>query len=141
MEWVLVVVGTFFAMAMGSGAVKLYQSRKRAAGLVSPSGAKVQRQAEQVATRLFVEKDVSGGPKSGGINRNPADVVLTERELIVSTGAGAVLIIDAARPGTAKTTGPQRLIVEGRHPVHDVNVRAELLVEEPEAWAAAIAAL
>lgn len=141
MEWVIVLVGTFLAMAMGSGVVKLFQGRKRAAGLVSPSGSKVQRRAQRVATRLFVEKDLSGGPRAGGINRNPADVVLTERELIVSTGAGAVLIIDGARPGTAKATGPKRLIVEGRHPLRDVNVRAELLVEEPEAWAAGVAAL
>lgn len=124
-----------------AGLLRLREARRRRLGSVPPSGRPVLREARSVPVRLFVERSVPGGPRGGGINRSPADLVLTDQELVVSTGQGRVLLVNAGRQGKALSTGPQRLVLEGLHPARDVKVRAELLVEDPAPWVDGVRAL
>lgn len=141
MELVLSGLVVLALLTTIAGLLRLREARRRRLGSVPPSGASVLREARSVPVRLFVERSVPGGPRGGGINRSPADLVLTEQELVVSTGKGRVLLINAGRQGKALSTGPQRLVLEGLHPARDVKVRAELLVEDPAPWVAGVAAL
>ncbi len=138
----LLAAGIVFALVIVvNGTMRFLEGKRRAAGSKSPSGRPVSKEARSVPTRLFVEKSIPGGPRSGGINRSPADVVLTDLDLVVSTGRGRVMLINKARVGTAVSTGPERLVLEGLHPTKDVKVRAELLVSDTQAWVDGVRAI
>ena len=141
MELALAAVIVVVLMMALNGLLRAVDARRRRAGAQPPSGSPVLLHVRSVPTRLFVEKAWPGGPRSGGINRSPADLVLTDAELVVSTGRGRVMLLSASRPGTAVSTGPQRLVVEGLHPTRDIKIRAELLVDDTDAWVRGIRAV
>jgi len=113
--------------------------RARAAHL--PPGEPVVRRADRVQARIFVDRSLPSGPKSGGISRDPATLLLGGRHLVLSTGHGRILEIGPDRPGEARCVGPKRLVIEGAHPSGRARLRVELLIADAEGWAAAISAL
>lgn len=98
----------------------------------------VLRVARGVTIRLYVEQDVPGGPAAGVANLMPADLMLSPRRLIVGTHQGKMLEITPGADASVRTTGPRRLVIEGNRPRMGgpMRVRAELLLDEPEAWVA-----
>lgn len=109
---------------------------QRASAARLGEGEVVRRQSANVPARVTVERAITGGPQSGGINVLRADLTAGESLFVLATHHGRVLEISAARPGSASVTGPRRLVVEGTHPSGDTRVRAELLIDNPEGWAA-----
>lgn len=99
----------------------------------------VLRLARGVTARLYVEQDVPGGPAAGVANLMPADVLLTARRLVIGTHQGKMLEITRGHDASVRMTGPRRLVIEGSRPRMSgpIRVRAELLLDEPDAWAAA----
>lgn len=99
----------------------------------------VLRLARGVTARLYVEEDVLGGPEAGVANLMPADLLLTPRRLVIGTHQGKMLEITPGTEASVRMTGPRRLVIEGSRPRMSgpLRVRAELLLDEPEAWVAA----
>lgn len=99
-----------------------------------PSGAIARRVSRELPCRLTVERTIVGGPRAGGINRAPVDLVLTDRQLIAATWHGRILVIDHDHPGKITCTGPSRLVLEGTHPAGETRVRLEVLAEDADGW-------
>lgn len=122
-----------------NGFLVFMRYRRRELASVLPRGAKARRQARDLPSRVFVDKDVAGGPTAKGINRGSAHIVLTEDNFFVATWQGRVLELSSEAPGDARCAGPRRLVVEGDHPSRRARVRAEILVDDAEDWAEALA--
>ena len=114
--------------------------RREAASRLDPDEV-VQLRASAVPARLTVERSLTGGPQGDAIHPTRADIVLGARTFALSTHHGRMVQIDAAHTGSAVTTGPRRLVVEGQHPSGFTRVRVELLVDAPERWVEGISAL
>ena len=141
MEIVETALGVLALLVALNFSFRVIRNQRRARAAAIPAGAAPRREARKIPSRVFVDKDIPGGPRAGGINRDPADLILTSDELLVATGLGLVLRIDRSRGGSARTTGPRRLVVEGLHPQSGVKVRAELLLDDAEGWAQDISGL
>lgn len=128
-----------FGMVLGAGGVvAVSRNRRRARAATVPQGETLLREARDCGSRVFVSSDVIGGPSADKINRSPADLVLTDKRLLVATRHGRVLEITAGSGGSVRCTGPRRLVIEGERPQKDgvMHVRAELIVPDAEVWAA-----
>ena len=135
----LLAVAVVFAMVLGAGGlVTLSRNRRRALAGAVPRGETLVREARNCGSRVFVSSDVIGGPSADRINRSPADLLLTEKRLVVATRHGRVLEITAGSKGSVRCTGPKRLVIEGERPQKEgvMHVRAELIVPDAEVWAA-----
>ncbi len=130
---VVAIVVTF----LGALVAVSRQRRRERAGAV-PAGERVVREARNCGSRVFVSTDVIGGPRAGRINRSPADLVMTDKRLLIATRHGRVLELTAGTGGSVRCTGPRRLVVEGDRPQKDgvMHVRAELIVNDADVWAA-----
>ena len=102
----------------------------------------VQLRASALPARLTVERSLTTfDPPLQSWERSAEGVYVGARTFALSTHHGRMLQIDAAHPGSAVTTGPRRLVVEGEHPSGFTRVRVELLVDAPERWVEGICAL
>lgn len=128
-------------LALLKGGVELARGRRRQRAASLPEGEAAVRRAERVPTRIFVDQTLPGGLKAGGINRDPATLLLSGQRFLVSTGFGRVVEIGPDRAGEAKCVGPRRLVIEGSHPSGRARLRVECLVDDAEGWAAAVSAL
>ncbi len=135
----IVALLVVFGMVLGAGGlVAVSRNRRRARAGSVPEGDTLLREARDCGSRVFVSTDVIGGPSADRINRSPADLVLTDKRLLVATRHGRVLEITVGAPGSVRCTGPRRLVIEGERPQRDgvMHVRAELIVPDAEVWAA-----
>jgi hypothetical protein len=114
-------------------------SRRNRGAIISPEEMVV-RDIEDIAVRLYVNRNIPGGPRAPG-GRDRGRMVLSGQRLILSTGHGRVLEIRADRPGSVRCTGPRRLVIEGQHPSGRADVRAEMAIHDAEGWQEAAAAL
>lgn len=128
------------ALAAGLVVQRLRRWQREAAARLGPDE-QIRVALRGVPARLFVDTTVTGGPERGAINRTRADLTLGDQTFVLATHHGRVLQIDATHPGSASSTGPRRLVVEGTHPSGITRVRVELLVDEPERWVREIGAL
>ena len=124
------------------GGLSLYRRFRRQSGARLPDGEPLVRQVRGASARVFVERDVLGGPKSMSINSTRADLSLSDARLVVSTHHGRVLELTRDQPGSVRCTGPRRLVIEGARQRADgpMSVRAELIVDDAERWALEAAA-
>jgi len=130
-----------FAAATFGATVRSTRARARNRATRLPEGAVALRVSRALPGRMTVERSLVGGPKGGGINRGPVDLVLTDRQLIAATWHGRVLQMDRDHPGRASCTGPSRLVLEGEHPSGETRVRLEILAEDAVGWVRDIQAL
>lgn len=114
--------------------------QREAAARLDP-GEAVRLSAAGLPARLTVARSLTGGPVDGAVHPTRADLALGERTFVLATHHGRMVQIDAAHPGSAVTTGPRRLVIEGEHPSGFTRVRVELLVDAPEAWVEGVTAL
>jgi hypothetical protein len=131
-------LGLVFALAcLGGGGVHLFRQRNRRRASTVREGEQVILRADAVSARIYVDKDLLGGPSSGGINRAQTDLVLTRDRLLVATHQGRLLELTPQTGGSVRNTGPNRLVIEGQQPGQGVKVRIELLTDQAEQWASA----
>ena len=134
-----------FAIVLGALVVVavLFQawrsSRRNRGARLDPAEAVI-RQTEDIAVRLYVNRNIPGGPRAPG-GRDRGRMVLSDQRLILTTGHGRVLEIRSDRPGSVRCTGPRRLVIEGQHPSGRADVRAEVAIDDAEGWQAAATAL
>lgn len=117
-----------------------WRKSRRNRGAILDEGEEVLREVEDVGVRLYVNRNVPGGPRAPG-GRDRGHMVLSEHRLILATGHGRVLEIGPDRPGSVRCTGPRRLVVEGQHPSGRADVRAEMAVDDARGWQTAATAL
>ena len=117
-----------------------WRKSRRNRGAILDEGEGVLREVEDVGVRLYVNRNVPGGPRAPG-GRDRGHMVLSEHRLILATGHGRVLEIGPDRPGSVRCTGPRRLVIEGQHPSGRADVRAEMAVDDARGWQAAATAL
>ncbi|MCB9762645.1 MAG: hypothetical protein H6739_22790 [Alphaproteobacteria bacterium] len=129
------------AVAVG-GLLLLYRRFNRQQAARLPDGEVALRQARSVPARVFVEKTLMAGPRANGINHARADLSLSPARLVVATHHGRILELTPARAGSARVTGPRRLVVEGERLRKDgpMQIRVELILDDAQAWADACAA-
>ncbi len=125
------------ASLVGLGLVSAWVRRHRRVKAADIPDGLVRKQARKVPARVFVDKDVVGGPQAGRTNRSQADLVMTEGRLLVATHQGRVLELTRRNPGSVRCTGPRRLILEGERIQKKgvMKVRVELICDEAQAWA------
>lgn len=130
----LITLGIFSAFG---GGLSLYRRLRRESGARLPDGEALVRQARGASARVFVERDVLGGPRSMSVNTTRADLALSDTRLVVATHHGRVLELTRDQPGAVRCTGPRRLVIEGARQRADgpLSVRAELIVDDAERWA------
>ena len=107
-------IGLVFGLAcLGGAAVHASRrsSRQKASRLMD--GEKPLLRLDGVTARIYVDRDLLGGPTSDGVNRALADVVLTPRRLLVATHQGRLLELTQQTGGSVRNTGPNRLVIEG----------------------------
>jgi hypothetical protein len=122
-------------------AARAVRSRRRNRSANLPAGETIEKRLDGVSARIFADRTVPQGPKSGGISRDPATLILGQRRFLVCTGHGRILEIGPDRPGVARCVGPRRLAIEGQHPSGRAKLRVELILDDAEGWATSIAAL
>ncbi|MCB9741094.1 MAG: hypothetical protein H6741_29610 [Alphaproteobacteria bacterium] len=130
-----IVLAVVIALTAG---LQLYRGAVRRRAATPPQGEAIQRQAQSIAARIFVDRSIFNGPQARKTNRAPADLVLTPERLLVATHHGRILELTRGNPGFARCTGPRRLVIEGQRPMKDgaVQVRVELILDAAEQWAA-----
>lgn len=137
MDWVLaigVVVLGVIGVSVGLG-ISRNVKRKQAAKV--PAGEQAKLEAKRVNARVMVDRSLLGGPVAGKINAMTADLVLTDKRLVVATHQGRVLELMAGKGGSVKCTGPMRLVIEGTRPMAkgELKVRVEAVVDGADRWA------
>jgi len=123
----------FAALVVVGGLIHSWRKLRRDRAAHLPDGEVVLRDADQVSVRLYVNRSIPGGPSAPG-GRDRARIVLSDKRLLVCTGHGRVLEINAEQAGSVRCTGPRRLVIEGMHPSGRADVRAELAVDDSEGW-------
>ncbi|GEM_PF-2251751 len=121
---------------VGLGLLSALVRRRRRVRAATVPAEHVLRQARKLPARVFVDRDVVGGPQKGRTNRSQADLVLTQGRLLVATHQGRVLELTTRNPGSVRCTGPRRLILEGERlqKAGLMKVRIELICDDAEAW-------
>jgi hypothetical protein len=115
-------------------AVRAWRSRRRSLASRLDAAEPELRRREGVSARIFVDKTLRGGPKSGGFNQDNATVVLSAQRLIVASQWGRVLTITHDRPGDLRWVGPGRMVIEGQHPSGRAQTRVELILSDVDEW-------
>ena len=132
------------AIVMGGlvGGASLFQwSRRRSrAAAVRIAGQPMLRQARDVSVQLTVDGTAPRGLRAGQRYRSPGHLLLAGDRLVLATNQGRVLELSAEKPGTLRTPGPRMMIIEGEHPSGRARVRAELVIDKEQEWAAAVRA-
>ncbi len=128
-----VIVGVS-VLGMGLLTATLRRRNRVRASAVPPD--QVLREARGIPARVFVDRDVLGGPQARRTNRSKADLVLTQGRLLVATHHGRVLELTPPHPGSVRCTGPKRLVLEGNRLRKEglLKVRVELICHDAEAW-------
>lgn len=110
------------------------RARARAAWV---EGEPVVLEKRGVSARVFVDQTMLAGPQAGVVNRAPADLVLTPERLLVATHQGRLLELKKGGGGSVRCTGPGRLILEGRKPRAnaEMKIRIEVLIDNAEQFA------
>lgn len=134
----LLVLGALIAVNLASRWLRI---RRRSKAAVLPPGEPSLRRTERVSTRLFTDARIAGGPRPGGYSQGHVTLVLTARRLLVASEWGRALEIRDDLPGEVRWTGPRRVVIEGSHPSGRARVRAEMVLDEEDAWLAAIRGL
>jgi len=134
----LVVLGALVGVNLVARALR---SRRRDRAAVLPPGEPGVRRADRVPARIFIDARVAGGPKPGGYSQGQVTLVLSARRLVLASEWGRALEVRADLPGELRWTGPRRVVVEGTHPSGRARVRAELILDEEDAWLDAAARL
>lgn len=129
------------ALATMGGWLRWTRARRRARSGSLPDGVAVVRVDRALPSRIWVERDVAGGPQTDGVNRGAVDLILADGLLVVASHVGRVLEVRPDRPATATCTGPRRLVLEGSHPSGITRTRVEVVVDDAEGWATAIRAI
>jgi len=140
MSTLLSAILLFVALVVVGGLIHGYRKVRRDRSARLPDGEDTVRDADQVSVRLYVNRSIPGGPSAPG-GRDRARIVLSDKRLLLCTGHGRVLEINAEQAGSVRCTGPRRLVIEGMHPSGRADVRAELTVDDSEGWQAAAAHL
>ena len=129
-------IGLVFGLAC-LGVAAMHRSRRsnreKASRLMQ--GERPLLRLDGITARIYVDRDLLGGPSSNGVNRAPANVVLTPRRLLVATHQGRLLELTQQTGGSVRNTGPNRLVIEGQRPGGGAIVRVELLTDQAETWA------
>ncbi|MEY3212579.1 MAG: hypothetical protein RIT28_3060 [Pseudomonadota bacterium] len=133
---------TFGIFSTFGGGLSLYRRLRRQSGARLPAGEPLVRQVQGASARVFVERDVLGGPKSMSVNSTRADLSMSDARLLIATHHGRVLELTRDQPGAVRCTGPRRLVIEGARQRADgpMRVRAEVIVDDAERWAQEAAA-
>lgn len=135
-DWILAVVLVLACAAGASAALRFARKKRRRASGELPAGEAPVLKQEDIPSRVYVDRTVLAGPVAGKINNMDADIVLTEKRLVVSTHQGRLLEITPQAGGSVRCTGPGRLVIEGSKPRADgeILVRVEALVATAETW-------
>lgn len=130
----LITLGIFCTFG---GGLSLYRRLRRQSGARLPDGERPLREVRGASARVFVERDVLGGPRSMSVNTTRADLTMSDARLVVATHHGRVLELTREHPGAVRCTGPRRLVIEGARQRADgpLSVRAEVIVDDAERWA------
>lgn len=142
MQALFVVLGSL--IIVGS-ILKLLSWRKRTALVQIPED-RIVRQLRGASMRVLTQgPPVFPGMSTNKANRTLGDLVLTADRLLLVCNRGKLLDIGdkhGRKLGSARCTGPQRLILEGELPVPQGVVgryRIEIVTPDAPAWAAALA--
>lgn len=121
---------------VGLGVLSALMRKRRRVKASEVPAASILREARRLPARVFVDKDVVGGPQADRTNRSHADLVLTDGRLLVATHLGRVLELTPTNPGSVRCTGPRRLILEGERlqKAGVMKVRVELICDDAEGW-------
>lgn len=85
--------------------------------------------------KIMSNKTIPGGPVAGKVITTIGRMVLTDKRLLVASNQGRVLEINAERNGCARSVGPKRLVVLGKHASGGADLRLEMTIEEETQWA------
>ncbi len=140
MQTLLSLAVVFGALVVVATVFQAWRKSRRNRGALLGDGEQVLREVEDIGVRLYVNRNVPGGPRAPG-GRDRARMVLSGHRLILATGHGRVLEMGGERPGSVRCTGPRRLVVEGHHPSGRAEVRAEMAIDDAEGWQEAATAL
>jgi hypothetical protein len=144
MDFWSVVISFLLVLFLVSLLGRFVQWRIRSAALASVSRDAIQREAYGVHARAFVS-GASGfrGISSRYLNRVKIDVVLTADRFLMVSSRGALLDVGLTKGKkfqSVRSTGPQRLVIEGDVPGVSVagSYRFELVIEDAQGWARAL---
>ena len=135
-DWILALVLVLACAAGASAALRFTRKKRRRACAKLPAGEAPVLQQVDIPSRVYVDRTLLAGPVAGKINNMDADIILTEKRLLVSTHQGKLLELTQASTGSVRCTGPGRLVIEGSKPRADgeILVRVEALVATAETW-------
>jgi hypothetical protein len=136
LDWILALVMVIACAAGANAALRFARKKRRRASGKLPAGEAPVLQQVDIPSRVYVDRTVLAGPVAGKINNMAADIILTEKRLVVSTHQGKLLEITPQTEGSVRCTGPGRLVIEGSKPRADgeILVRVEALVATAETW-------
>ncbi len=134
MIWISAAL-VFVLTCLGGFLMQASRKRRRTRAAQPREGEEVVMAAEGLSSRVYVDKDLLGGPTAGGVNRAHANLMLTQDRLVVSTHHGRLLELTSGSGGSVRNTGPNRLVIEGS--LGQVKIRVEALCDQAEQWARA----
>ncbi len=137
LQWLIAVVIVFGGVVGLNLGLRMWRSQRRRGAATLPAGEAAVRRVGGLSVRLHTDRSLPGGLQAGGGTRGTGELVLSSRRLVLATGHGRVIEIHREQPGEVRFAGPRRLVVEGLHPSGKARVRAELVVDDAEGWAAA----
>lgn len=138
MELLTSILGGIVLLIVANVLLRSARSLRRNRSLRLPEGEGVVHEETGLTARIFTNQRLPGGLKPRVINRDRVSLRLSSKRLVVCSGAGRILEISPTRPGSMKTVGPDRLVIEGTHPSKQAALRVELVAPSAETWVAHI---
>jgi hypothetical protein len=139
----LVVFGSMFAVGTGIRGMGVLLRRRAAGRIPAPQRT---REVRGIRVRGQVDgPDVLPGMNPGRSNVTTADLVLSEDRFVLASERGLLIDVGTSRGvplGSARCTGPGRLVIEGDVPRMTGapgRYRLEMALDDAEAWAADLA--
>ncbi len=136
----VLVLGALFAIGTVVRGFGVWARRRRLTAIAEPD-----RAAYDIRVRATVAaSSVLPGMRAGKSNLTSADLVLGGDRVILSSQRGLLVDVGAAhgrRLGSARCTGPGRLVLEGDVPRLSGDAagwRMELALDDAEGWAEAL---
>jgi len=127
-----------FGLAIvGSFGLGQFRKSVRRRAVRPGEGEQVLLTASGLSARVFVDRDLLAGPRAGTINRSRIDLLLSQDRLLVASHHGRLLELTERTGGSVRSTGPNRLVIEGQRPGQGARVRIEILCDRAEEWARA----
>lgn len=111
--------------------------RERAATLGPDEPTLLRRDGVPVA--VYANGDLPGGLKASRTNHADATLLVSAKRALVVTHHGRIVEAGGRVALRARTTGPRRLVIEGKDPSQRVDVRVEAVVDDVAAWVSALA--